>query len=179
MATVSQTGFPPSYIGKYIQAQLQEFGVLTGQEQFDLVVPATSPTNIEELYGNYLGAPGNESPVLIMYDRMARYRPSPFYRHKREQLIYTVYSNSLDNVYNVMRIIFEALDRQDASAEDVNKWIKDNIPSTDPKNVFFHRFKAFQIDETRDLLELASVRLSFVNKIIIEYDYHTTDSYYA
>jgi hypothetical protein len=78
-----------------------------------------------------------------------------------------------------MRIIFEALDRQDASAEDVNKWIKDNIPSTDPKNVFFHRFKAFQIDETRDLLELASVRLSFVNKIIIEYDYHTTDSHYA
>jgi hypothetical protein len=72
----------------------------------------------------------------------------------------------------VVRVISEALDREDASAQDVNKWIKDNLPD-DNKNVFFHRFKAFQIDETRDLLELSSARLSAVNKIVIEYDYHT------
>jgi hypothetical protein len=133
MATISQTGFPPQYINKYIQAQLEEFGILTGAEQFDPIVPVT-PTNIEELYGNYVGAPG--------------------------------------------RVISEALDREDASAQDVNKWIKDNLPD-DNKNVFFHRFKAFQIDETRDLLELSSARLSAVNKIVIEYDYHTTGAFYT
>lgn len=176
MANITDTGFPPYYINKYIQAQLEEFGILTGQEQFDPIVPVT-PTNIEELYGNYVGAPGQTSPVLIVYDRLARYRPKPFYRHKREQLVYTIHSSSLTTANNVVRVISEALDREDASAQDVNKWIKDNIVN-DNKNVFFHNFKAFQIDETRDLLELSSARLSAVNKIVIEYDYHTTDTFY-
>lgn len=176
MATISQTGFPPQYINKYIQAQLEEFGILTGAEQFDPIVPVT-PTNIEELYGNYVGAPGQVNPLLIVYDRLARYRPKSFYRHKREQLIYTIHSGSLTTANDVVRVISEALDREDASAQDVNKWIKDNLPNDD-KNVFFHRFKAFQIDETRDLLELTSANLSAVNKIIIEYDYHTTASFY-
>ena len=176
MATISQTGFPPEYINKYIQAQLEEFEILTGAEQFNPIIPV-SPVGIEELYSNYISSPGNPDAFLVLYDRMTRYRPKPFYRHKREQLIYTIHGNSLSKVMDVSRVIFEALDREDASAQDVNKWIKDNLPNDD-KNVFFHSFKAFQIDETRDLLELSSVRTLMVNKIIIEYDYHTTNTFY-
>lgn len=175
MATIDQTGYAPLFINKYVLAQLEEFGVITGNDLIDPIVPATNPTSIIELYDNFIGS---ESPLLIIYDRMARYRPSPFYRHKREQLIYSLHSDSLDTIYNATRVILEALDRMDASGEDVNRWVKDN-PDLTPKNVFFHSFKAFQVDETRDVLELASVRVGFVNKIIIEYDYHTTDSYYA
>ena len=175
MATIDQTGYAPLFINKYVLSQLEEFGVITGNDLIDPIVPATNPTSIIELYDNFIGS---ESPLLVIYDRMARYRPSPFYRHKREQLIYSLHSDSLDTIYNATRVILEALDRMDASGEDVNRWVKDN-PDLTPKNVFFHSFKAFQVDETRDVLELASVRVGFVNKIIIEYDYHTTDSYYA
>ena len=177
MATIDQTGYAPFFINSYVQAQLREFNVLSGQEQLEMILPVT-PTSVDELYDNFIGAPGVESPLLIIYDRMARYRPSPFYRHKREQLIYSLHSNKLETIYDATRVILEALDRMDASGEDVNRWVKDN-PDLTPKNVFFHSFKAFQVDETRDVLELASVRVGFVNKIIIEYDYHTTDSYYA
>ena len=176
MATISQTGFPPEYINKYIQAQLEEFEILTGAEQFNPIIPV-SPVGIEELYSNYISSPGNPDAFLVLYDRMTRYRPKPFYRHKREQLIYSIHGNSLSKVMDVSRVIFEALDREDASGQDVNKWIKNNVPAADI-NVFFHNFKVFQVDETRDVLELSSVRTLMVNKIIIEYDYHTTNTFY-
>jgi hypothetical protein len=41
--------------------------------------------------------------------------------------------------------------------------------------VYFHSFRVYQVDETRDLLDLASARTVYANKLIIEYDYHTKD----
>jgi hypothetical protein len=42
-------------------------------------------------------------------------------------------------------------------------------------NVFFHNIKVYQADEARDIAELASARTLFLNKLVIEYDYHTSD----
>lgn len=191
MATVKlNTAHPPTFINAYIIGQLEEFGILTGEEQFEPIVPVTS-TNIDDLYANYIGSPGDPNPLLIIYDRLLRFRPSPFYRTKREQLIYTVHSANESKVFDTIRVMSEALDRSDATGQDINSYIISNpvidksIPTNDPSypqylphNVFFHNVRVYQADESRDLIELSSVRTIYRNKLIIEYDYHTKDSYY-
>ena len=178
MAEISQTGFPPLYINSYVIGQLQEFEILAGTEQMTPIFP-TSPTNIEDVFKNYIGAPGIDDPVLIQYERLIRFRPTPFYPRKREQLIYYLYSTNLSKAMDAHRIITEALDREDAAAQDMNKWIVDNVDSfNNTSNVFFHNCRVYQADETRDILELASARTVYANKLIIEYDYHINNPFY-
>lgn len=184
MANINaKTGFPPYFVNGYIKEQLTYFELLTGLEQLNPIIPVT-PTNIDDLYANYIGAPGQQDPIMIVYDRMLRVNPSPFYSRRREQLVYTIHSSSLDNVLGAHRVISEALDRMDASAQDVNEWasqnpILDEFGNAVTHNVFFHNFRVYQINETRDLLDLSSVRTIFRNKIIVEYDYHVVDPYYT
>ena len=183
MAEITQTGFPPFYINSYVVGQLEEFEIINPIRGFSPIFP-TSPTNIEDVFKNYIDNAGVEDPVLIQYERMLRFRPTPFYRRKREQLVYYVYSTNLEKVFNTGRIIIDALDREDAAGQDVNAWVSANIiedPKTGdliPNNVFFHNIRVYQADETRDILNLVSAKTVYVSKFIIEYDYHTTDSYY-
>jgi hypothetical protein len=107
-------------------------------------------------------------------------RPNAFYRQKREQILYTIHGPQ-DKVFAAIRIINAALDREDSAAQDINKW-QSNNPSANPgtsPDIFFHNVKTFQIDESRDLLEmqsaLGSTRAIYRNKIIVQYDFHTTD----
>jgi hypothetical protein len=116
---------------------------------------------------------------MITYDRLMRFRTTPFYAVKREQLIYTIYG-SVQSVQNINVIISQLLDREDAAAQDLNDWARDNPISLNGQtvlsNVFFHNIKVYQIDETRDILELNSVNMSeWASKIIIEYDYHAAE----
>ena len=178
MAEISQTGFPPLYVNYYIIGQLQEFEILTGTEQMSPIFP-TSPTSIEDVFKNYVGAPGVDDPIIIQYERLARFRPNPFYPQKREQLIYYLYSTNLSKIMNSSRIILEALDREDASGQDVNKWLIDNADNfNDEPNVFFHNSRVYQTDETRDIIDPTSARTVYSNKLIIEYDYHLKDPFY-
>lgn len=180
MVNMSETGFPPLFINGYLQQQFKDFNII-GQGINDSVFMAVTPSNIDELYNNILEGNAYPDPLMIVYDRMLRVNPSPFYMRKREQVIYTIHSTSLDKVLGAHRVISEALDRMDASAEDVNAWIAKN-PVLDGnasvQNVYFHNFKVYQINETRDLLDLASVRTIFRNKIIVEYEYHIVNPYY-
>lgn len=169
MSISSETAFPPTIINKYIQAELEHFGILSGSEQMNPIFP-TTPTTIDEVYKNYIGAPNIDDPLLIQFERLVRFRPTTFYRHKREQLVLYLYCNTLSKVLDASRIILEALDREDAAAQDLNKWAASAGLSN--HNIMFHSLRVFQIDESRDILELASARTSAVNKIIIEYDYH-------
>jgi post-segregation antitoxin (ccd killing protein) len=115
---------------------------------------------------------------MIFWDRLIRYGSDTKYWNKKEQLVYTIHSASDIQGINISRVITEALDREDAAAQDVNTWLSENSADLPPLNVFFHNFRVFQIDETRDLLELASVKFNWKNKIIIEYEYHTNTSLY-
>ena len=77
--------------------------------------------------------------------------------------------------------MIECLDREDAAAQDLNYWIATNDIEDDngnviTPNVMFHNIKVYQADEARDIAELASARTLFLNKLVIEYDYHTTDT---
>lgn len=181
MVNISQTGYPPLFVNSYLQQQFKDFGII-GQGITDSPFIAVTPSNIDELYNNILEGNAYPDPLMIVYDRMLRVNPSPFYVRKREQIIYTIHSTSLDKVIGAHRIISEALDRMDASAEDVNAWTAKNaVLDTDSsaQNVYFHNFRVYQINETRDLLDLASVRTIFRNKIIVEYDYHVVNPYYS
>jgi hypothetical protein len=78
-------------------------------------------------------------------------------------------------------VIIECLDREDAAAQDLNAWIsindiKDENDNIITPNVMFHNIKVYQADEARDIAELASARTLFLNKLVIEYDYHTIDT---
>lgn len=177
MATISQTAYPPQFINAFVANELARFGILSGTEQMTPIFP-TSPTNIEEVFKNYIAPPGVDDPLLIQFERLLRFRPNAMYRHKREQLVYYLYSTNLSKVLDAHRIISECLDREDASAQDLHSWAINNY-DTGEFNVFFHNFKVYQADETRDVLELASARTVYANKLIIEYDYHTQGSLYT
>jgi hypothetical protein len=268
MAILTDTGFPPTFLNRYVLSELAHYELVADS---DLVtpspmVPAQFPTNIEDLYNDSIQIRQTESPVLIVYDRLMRFRPTPFYLHKREQLIYFIYSTDVGKLIDSVRVISNALDREDSSAEDVNsynfltptlktpevliseKTISNkaltnkfatittstahglvagdavtitgvdatfngthyvrSVPSATtfkfnktaanvasiaasgsvskqgytPFNILFHSTRVYQADESRDVAELASARTLFVNKLIIEYDYHVavdSDSRYT
>ena len=180
MENINLTGFPPTFVNHYVVGQLRRFGILGNTEQLanEQMVPIfpTSPTNIEDVFKNYIASPEISDPLLIQYERLIRFRPTPFYRHKREQVIYYLYCTSFSKITDAHRIITDALDREDAAAQDINAWCSNPKTGINPYNVYFHNVKVYQADETRDVLELASARTVYANKLIIEYDYHLVDT---
>jgi len=172
VSKLTDTSFPPIFINQYVVEQLKQFDILSGFEQMIPIFP-TTPTNIEDVFKNYIGAPGIDDPLLIQYERLIRFRPTPFYRHKREQTVYYLYCTDLSKITDAHRIISDALDREDAAAQDVNAFCADASTEQLPFNIFFHNIRVYQADETRDILELASARTVYANKLIIEYDYHS------
>jgi len=171
---LTDTVFPPILINKYIIDQLKNFGIVTGIEGIEPIVPVQS-TSIDDLFDE-ITITGDA--FLIAYDRLIRYNSSTQYWNKREQLVYTIHSSDSAQGLDISRVITEALDREDAAAQDVNSWISNNQDKVPATNVFFHNFRVFQIDETRDILELGSVKFNWRGKIIIEYDYHSNTSLY-
>ena len=268
MAILTDTGFPPTFLNKYILSELEHYGLISDIELASTIpmVPAQGPTSIEDLYNDSLQIRQTEDPILIVYDRLMRFRPTPFYLHKREQLIFFIYTTDVGKLIDTVRVISNALDREDSSAEDINSYnflnpalstpevtlstktisnkaltsnfatittstahgfsagdavtitslgapfdgthfIK-SVPSATtfkfkknatnvgsvaaagsvlkqsytPFNILFHSTRVYQADESRDVVELASARTLFVNKLIIEYDYHVavdSDSRYT
>jgi hypothetical protein len=192
MSILTDTGFPPTFLNRYVLSELAFYDLIAESDLLspgvNPMVPAQFPTNIEDLYNDSIQIRQTESPVLIVYDRLMRFRPNPFYLQKREQLIYFIYSTDVGKLIDSVRVISNALDREDSSAEDVNKYNINN-PILDvnanisvPFNLMFHSTRVYQADESRDVAELASARTLFVNKLIVEYDYHIkteTDSRYT
>ena len=176
---LSETGFPPTFVNAFVNSELKEFGLMPdGPEPFQPFFPAQVPDSVEGIYNDIPFIRNNPDTTVIIFDRLIRFRPTTFYRHKREQLIYFIYSPNLSKLLDTTRVIIECLDREDAAAQDLNSWISQNDILDEngnaiPKNVFFHNIKVYQADESRDILELASARTLGLNKLIVEYDYHT------
>ena len=277
MTILSDTGFPPTFLNRYILSELEHYGLISDMDLINPtpMIPAQVSTNIEDLYNDSIQIRQSESPILIVYDRLMRFRPTPFYLHKREQLIYFIYSTDVGKLIDTVRVISSALDREDSSAQDVNsynflnpllkassppivfssknisnktlqgriatittstahgleegdaveitgatvinsttldsrfngiRYVTDKVSNTvfrfttkqsydpaaivapiaasgsilkkesTPFNIAFHSTRVYQADESRDVAELASARTLFVNKLIVEYDYHMRDS---
>ena len=183
MAVTKTLPFPPHWINAYLFDKLgTEYGpqeVGFGPNQTIVPFFAPTPTGRDEIYQQLVQTTGLVQPTMVTYDRLMRFRTSPFYGIKKEQLIYTIYG-SVQSVQNINIIVSQLLDREDVAAQEINEWAKNNPitlnGTTINSNVFFHSVRVYQVDETRDILELASVNMGeWASKIIIEYDYHALD----
>lgn len=180
MVSTIDLPYAPRWINAYIFDKLSEYediGVNKNQK-FNPIF-ATSPTNIEDIYKEIAQSSNIPDPLLIQYDRLMRFRPNTLYPHKREQVLYYIYSTSLANVNNAQIVISQLLDREDAAAQDLNGWASKNPQIIGdvkiPHNVFFHNIKVYQTDEAVDVMTSTSARTIYAAKIIIEYDYHAKD----
>ncbi len=188
--TIGTFDFPPWYINKYLLSILNQYDInlATGTVDGKVIEPFVAAGVISDLDEYYrslalVSSGSGGGPVLpttIFYDRMIRLRTSPFYVGKREQTLYTVFGK-IDDAHKIGMIISRVLDREDASAQDLNKWINDNRSQLNsdgfPANVFFRSMRVFQVDESRDLIELNTYRdNATMHKYIVEYDYHFKDN---
>lgn len=182
MATTLDLPYPPRWINAYVFDKLCDYeNIGVSRNQDVMPIFATSPTSIEETYQKIQQLAVVDQPLLIQYDRLMRFRPSAFYPHKREQILYYIYSTSLQNVNNATVVISQVLDREDAAAQDVNAWCSANPQEykgdSIPQNVFFRNIKVYQIDEVRDYQRPISNNTLYVSKMIVEYDYHADTPY--
>jgi hypothetical protein len=174
---------PPTIINKYLAAKLDPN---FGGEGTTYFFP-TLPTEIDALTETF----PDSNEVFAVYDRMFKMRRMPFPYIKCEQLLYYFYAVGQDATTKMVitqQQISDLLDNGDDSAKELNDWAAQNArPSNEPisptspsgrywddesKPLFFHNFKIYQLEETRDIVDFGTARTYAGNKIIIDYDWH-------
>jgi hypothetical protein len=193
--------YPPIFINNYLAEKVPElfreeeqsrFSDQTFEniQRFNLRFFPTSPTDIDALTQ---GFPTAQDDVFAVYDRMFKMRRTPFPHIKCEQLLYYFYKMSGDPValIKTSQLVQDLLDRGDESAQEINKWIASQprgnpvvINGSETPTVrfgqedfflpFFHEIKIYQLEETRDIIDFGTARTYAGNKIIIDYDWHST-----
>ncbi len=179
---------PAVMINHYLAYQVKEIlGNYFGMPMFFL--PST-PTDIQSLYEGFPAA--SEDQPFAVYERMFKMRKGSFPHCKCEQLLYYIYKNgSLSDaeqaavLFETTQLIYDLMDRGDESAQEVNAWQIASLNSngkyqpvengTEFNPVFFHETKVFQLEETRDIIDFATAKTYFGNKIIVDYEYHAQD----
>ncbi len=76
MAILTDTGFPPTFLNRYVLSELAFYGLMaesdiltpggTNGGNVSPMIPAQSPTNIEDLYNDSIQIRQTESPVVIV-----------------------------------------------------------------------------------------------------------------
>ena len=162
---------PPSIINKYLGSKVDE--------RFDSGTTyffPTLPTDIDSLTQTFPQSNG----LFGVYDRMFKMRRKAFPHIKCEQVLYYFYSTGSDYQLNMIRLqenILRLMDREDETAEEINEWAKNRGPITVEGesiscNFYFHNFKIYHLEESRDIVDFGTARTYAGNKIIIDYDYH-------
>lgn len=170
MANDNLLNTPVLWINKYIQEKIQ---VSAG---FDLVpfFPSTPSTidNLTEMFP--------EGGVMATWDRLIKMNRKGFPHIKCEQLLYYFYAtaeNTVENMVKIQESVLRLMDRFDETAEEVNNWCSNRQIRVSPTEVldnqfYFHNFKVYQLEETRDIIDFGTARTYGGNKIIIDFDYH-------
>lgn len=179
--------YPPIFINTYLQQKL-------GSAGFGAVpMFPTMPTDFDIADGFTIDQLTGDDPTIkfsfqgqaAVYDRMFKMRRKAFPHIKDEQLLYYFYATREQSVPSLMFMtqqIHDLLDRGDESAEDINSWIKANMINSSGVYVadgqefippYFHEFKVYQLEETRDIIDFGTARTYAGNKIIIDYCYHS------
>lgn len=168
MTRTSIANTPALWVNHYLQEKLIDLGFES--------VPffPTTPSTIGDLT-EYFPAGG----IMCTYDRLIRLRRSPFPHIKGEQLLYYFYATAENSVTNMVKVTEQALrllDREDESAEEINEWQKGKSIVVDGEtlesNFRFHKFRVFQLQEARDIINFATAKTYGGNKLIIEFEYH-------
>lgn len=168
MTQTSILNTPILWVNKYLQEKLQGLG-------FDSVpFFPTTPSTINDVTEYF--PPGG---VMCTYDRLIRMRRKPFPHIKCEQAVYYFYATAENSIINMVKItekVLRLMDRQDETAEEINKWQNGKSivveGETLEPNFYFHSFKVYQLQEVRDVIDFGTARTYGGNKIIIEFDYH-------
>jgi hypothetical protein len=178
---------PVLWINKYLQEKItdilkSEFG---NQETLGASLPffPSSPSTIDDLTEYF--SQGTQG-VAATWDRLIKMNKSGFPHIKCEQLMYYFYasaSNPIEKMITIQESVLRLIDRFDETAEEINDWCSNRQINVGTKNAqilldnqfYFHNFKVYQLQETRDIIDFGTARTWGGNKIIIDYDYHQID----
>jgi hypothetical protein len=165
---------PPTIINAYLASKISpnfdpDTEISIGTTYFF----PTLPTQIDALTETF----PDSNEVFAVYDRMFKMRRVPFPYIKCEQLLYYFYSvgdDAQSKLIKVQQQVNDLLDYADISAQEINCWARENVDkwNNDSRPCFFHNFKIYQLEETRDIVDFGTARTYAGNKIIIDYDWH-------
>ncbi len=158
---------PMLWINKYLAEKIP---VLTGLESFPFF-PST-PSTINDLTQYF-----NQSTqgVAATWDRLIRMRRSPFPHIKQEQALYYFYAQGsapTDTMVQIQESVLRLMDREDETAVEINEWAKGKEFDGMTCKFQFHRFRIYQLEEVRDIIDFGTARTYGGNKIIIDFEYH-------
>jgi hypothetical protein len=120
---------------------------------------------------------------MATWDRLIKMNKKSFPHIKCEQIMYYFYAtgdNPIEKMVQIQEQVLRLMDRGNETAEEVNNWAMNRqanlgtfqSPDLIDNMFFFHDFKVYQLEESRDIIDFGTARTYGGNKIIIEYDYH-------
>lgn len=113
--------------------------------------------------------------IMATWDRLIRMRRSPFPGIKQEQLLYYFYAtedNVIENMVQVQEKVLRLMDNEDHTAMAINEWARNKTIDGMRNRFYFHRFRVYQLEEVRDIIDFGTARTYGGNKIIIDFEYH-------
>jgi hypothetical protein len=175
IGNASPLNTPTLWINKYLAAKIPE---LSNIAEFPFF-PST-PSTINDLTQYFTAS---TQGVAATWDRLIKMNRTGFHHIKCEQLLYYFYAQGSDPVETMIKIqelVLRLMDRGDETAEEINDWCRNRQIRLSPTEVvdnmfYFHNFKVYQLEETRDIIDFGTARTYGGNKMIIDYDYHQTD----
>lgn len=163
---------PMLWINSYLQEKLAQ-AVNIGVPFFP-----PSPNTIDDLTETWVVVNDerfNYSGIKCTFDRLIRMRRSAFPHIKSEQLLYYFYAME-ENVTSLMvsttETVLRWMDREDETAEEINKWMVGRTIAGHTSKFYFHKFRVYQLEEVADIIDFGTARTYGGNKIIIDFDYH-------
>ena len=195
--------FINNYLAEKVSELFEE--ELAAGSRFNIRFFPTSPTDIDALTQGFPSAENNVFAVYDRMFKMRR-TPFPHIKCEQLLYYFYKMSGDPVALIKTSQLVQDLLDRGDESAQEINKWIKDKLVTSpgpvvrtpDPsaptnrskdkltptvqfsgENFFlpyFHELKIYQLEETRDIIDFGTARTYAGNKIIIDYDWHSTAS---
>jgi len=178
LQSISTLNTPILWINEYLK---EKIGLDTG-----IGVPffPSRPASIDELTESWITITPESTNepqrlayagVMATWDRLVRMRRSPFPHIKQEQALYYFYATQSDVIGNMVRVqerVLRLMDREDESAQEINDWAKNKEFEGMKNKFYFHRFRVYQLEEVRDIIDFGTARTYGGNKIIIDFEYH-------
>lgn len=172
MANDTLLNTPVLWINKYLQSKILE------NTQLNTPFFPTLPSTINDLT-QYFPTGG----TMATWDRLVKMNRKSFPHIKCEQIMYYFYAtgdNPIEKMVQIQEQVLRLMDRGDETAQEINNWASNrqvNLgtaqnPDLIDNMFYFHDFKVYQLEESRDIIDFGTARTYGGNKIIIEYDYH-------
>lgn len=114
----------------------------------------------------------------IIYDSFMKPRSKykGFYPIKSAQMMYSIKSGKIQEVYEWRDFIFNVLDREDAAAFDINEYAG-TVAALQPLTIKFNCINASQVNYIGNTTEVLGTKKTFSTNLVIKYDFHTSNIY--